>query len=645
MNDAAGYFGHDQLFATILNGSSDAYALLYRPECDSANVEVLSGTMAAVSHLENIPDCRRPDVSGGAEKELLAVVPYRQITERGFECVDDRDPLSVMAISATSRISKDALIEAIADTEIELIGGHFDREDDKYAETALQIIQDEIGTGAGANFVLKRSYVASIANFSRTKVLSLYRRLLAQSAGAYWVFLVDVGDRVFIGATPERHVSLENGIATMNPISGTYRYPPSGPSVEGVLGFLSDNKESEELFMVVDEELKMMGRVCGEGATLRGPYLKPMARLAHTEYLISGSTSLPPWRILRETLFAPTITGSPLENACRVIKKYEPEGRGYYSGLIALFGRDPAGNETMDSAILIRTADINKHGTLRLSTGATLVRDSVPQSEAAETLVKAAGMLNALGALEDQAGSSAANTDHAGVLAQIARDPRVIHALRGRNDAISAYWQSSSSQRHRPHPMLEGRKVLVLDAEDTFTAMICHQLSSFGLNVTVVSATASFEPAGFDLIVLGPGPGDPNDDTDARVISLQKAVQKLLLEGRPFLAIGLSHQILCRQLGLQVSRKQRPNQGTQKQIDLFGEAVRVGFYNTYSASCPTSTVKLSQDVQAYLSRDPLSDEVHAMHGPSFMSFQFHPESILTLHGDRILGEAAATLIS
>ncbi|MFO7115698.1 chorismate-binding protein, partial [Pseudomonas aeruginosa] len=52
--------------------------------------------------------------------------------------------------------------------------------------------------------------------------------------------------------------------------------------------------------------------------------------------------------------FAPTVTGSPLESACRVIRRYEPQGRGYYSGVAALIGGDGQGGRTLDSAILIR---------------------------------------------------------------------------------------------------------------------------------------------------------------------------------------------------------------------------------------------------------------------------------------------------
>ena len=76
----------------------------------------------------------------------------------------------------------------------------------------------------------------------------------------------------------------------MNPISGTYRYPPAGPDLPGVMEFLADRKETDELYMVVDEELKMMARICAEGGRVVGPYLKEMARLAHTEYFIEGHT-------------------------------------------------------------------------------------------------------------------------------------------------------------------------------------------------------------------------------------------------------------------------------------------------------------------------------------------------------------------
>ena len=98
--------------------------------------------------------------------------------------------------------------------------------------------------------------------------------------------------------------------------------------------------------MVVDEELKMMCDICHEGGQVLGPFLKPMTHLIHTEYLLAGRTDRDHREILRDTMYAATVTGAPVENACRLIADYEPEGRGYYGAALALFGRATDGSPT-----------------------------------------------------------------------------------------------------------------------------------------------------------------------------------------------------------------------------------------------------------------------------------------------------------
>ncbi len=142
--------------------------------------------------------------------------------------------------------------------------------------------------------------------------------------------------------------------------------------------------------------------------------------------------------ILRETLFAPTVTGSPLESAARVISQYERQGRGYYSGVAALIGRDAHGGRTLDSAILIRTADIDATGEVRIGVGATLVRHSDPASEAAETRAKAAGGL--IAALEP--GSSRSFAAH----------PSVRGALARRNEPLADFWLDRTAAGRTPAP-------------------------------------------------------------------------------------------------------------------------------------------------------------------------------------------------
>ena len=146
--------------------------------------------------------------------------------------------------------------------------------------------------------------------------------------------------------------------------------------------------------MVVDEELKMMCDICHEGGQVLGPFLKPMSHLVHTEYLLAGRTDRDPREVLRDTMYAATVTGSPVENACRLIKQYETEGRGYYGAALAILGRDGAGGPVVDSPIVIRTADVDLDGRLTVTAGATLVRDSDPAYEVAETHAKAGGILS-----------------------------------------------------------------------------------------------------------------------------------------------------------------------------------------------------------------------------------------------------------
>ena len=61
------------------------------------------------------------------------------------------------------------------------------------------------------------------------------------------------------------------------------------------------------------------------------------------EYLLAGRTREDIRQVLRDTMFAATVTGSPVENACRLIAEYEPEGRGYYASVAALIGHDADG--------------------------------------------------------------------------------------------------------------------------------------------------------------------------------------------------------------------------------------------------------------------------------------------------------------
>ncbi|MER5933279.1 anthranilate synthase family protein [Streptomyces sp. NPDC002054] len=619
------------LLDRVLKDPSQPFALLHRPGTTGPDlVEVLTGSVSLPATLADIPLPAEPDPGAGARHEVLVVVPYRQLTERGFACTDDGTPLVAMTVTGQQRLPLGEALARIPDAPTPLTGGDFDADDEAYQDVVRRIVKEMIGTGEGANFVIKRTFVADITDYGPHSAPALFRRLLERETGAHWTFLIHTGTRTLVGASPERHVSLQGGTAVMNPISGTYRYPPSGPTLSGVLEFLGDRKETDELYMVLDEELKMMARICATGGRVVGPYLKEMARVAHTEYFIEGSTDRDVRDILRETMFAPTVTGSPLESACRIIQQYEPGGRGYYSGAAALIGRDAAGERVMDSAILIRTADITPEGRIGISVGATIVRHSDPASEAAETRAKAAGLVAAF------------KGDEKG---RFSEHPQVRRVLELRNESIAGFWLSDAEARTSALPELAGRSVLVVDAEDTFTSMIDQQLQSLGLRATVRRYDEEYDFDGYDLVVMGPGPGDPQEAAHPKMRHLRTAIDTLLGQRRPFLAVCLSHQVLGLRLGLPLRRRAVPNQGVQKEIDLFGTAERVGFYNTFALVSERDEFDADGIGPVRVSRDPATGEVHALHGPGFASLQFHPESVLTREGPRIVGTVLAGLLA
>ncbi|HEX4791509.1 MAG TPA: anthranilate synthase family protein, partial [Actinospica sp.] len=463
---------------------------------------------------------------------------------------------------------------------------------------------------------------------------------------------------------------LERGVCTMNPISGTLRRPPASVTRAELLAFLNDPKERDELAMVVDEELKMLAEVGDRGGVIDGPYLKEMSNLAHTEYYIRAHTTMDAREVLRATMFAPTATGSPIRNAFRVIRRHETAGRGYYGGVAALIGRDAQGNQSMDAPLLLRVAYLDPaDGSVRVPVGATLVRGSDPYGEVRETHAKAAGVLRAFGVLGAAGPANAAAADAGPVWAN---DPEVRAALSARNERLSPAWATYHAPGELAAPELAGRSVLIIDNEDAFTSMLAVQLRSLGLRVTrspygEVDAAAESEgndarpdggeharpdgTAGYDLVVLGPGPGDPRDAQNPKMRQGRAFARRLLDAGRPTLAICLGHQLLCAELGLELHRRPTPNQGVQIPVGLFGRTEALGYYNSYAVLAPgtSGAAKAAADAAPGAAREwelaHDGPELAALRGPHYTGLQFHPESVLTRDGLGILRRELARLLA
>jgi len=607
---------------------------------DSPTVTFLGGRRGEVDRILDIP-LEEGAPEPGRRFDRLVAIPYRQVAERGFEAHDDGTPLVVVDLDIELDVPVEDVLATIQDTHVDFTDrGGFETSDEDYAKVVEAIIRDEIGNGEGANLVVGRHYRAVVADWGADKAWTVFRRLLARERGAYWTFLFFTGDRFLIGASPERHVSVRGGDVRMNPISGTFRVPKDATgsttgadTKQQLLDFLRDPKEIYELFMVVDEELKMMCDICHEGGQVLGPFLKPMTHLVHTEYLLAGRSSRDVREILRDTMYAATVTGSPVENACRLIRRYESEGRGYYASALALLGRDSEGAPTADSPIVIRTADVDPEGRLRVTAGATLVRDSEPAYEVAETHAKAGGILSAFG-LVPQAAAAAEGT------AQLTRDEDVLLALNERNQRLSRFWLTDQAGAD-PDPHLRGKSVVILDGEDDFVNMLRHVLGVLGMTSEVLRHEDYVPGAldGFDLVIVGPGPGDPRDGDDPKMARLRAAVSELLRQERPFLAVCLGHQTLCHLLGIPLAFKDIVFQGTQSAIGFDGGTERVGFYNTFVARAD-GALPAGITVDA----DPDTGDIHQVRGAHFRGIQFHAESILTEHGYELLHDLVSGLL-
>lgn len=594
------------------------FALLHRPTVRD-EVELLSGR---VEHVAGTDDLRRLS----ATHTVFAALPARTARERGLDVWQDDAPLAAMCVDSRVDVDSQVLVEMIGPTPAPIASGAFDEDDSQYADRVRRLIREEIGRGEGANFVLERRWSGTMSEADHRSMLALFRRLFEAERGAYWTYLYWTGEGYLLGSSPERHISLHDGEIAMSPISGTLRHE-GAPSIDVVRRFLEDSKEDDELCMVLDEELKVVNALCEGRVAVEGPVLRQMARVSHTEYRIAGRSEALSATVLRHSLAAPTVVGSPLRNAAAVVARHEGRGRRYYSGVLALF----EGPRELDSAIIIRTAEIGLDRSVTIGAGATVTRSSDPAEEAMETSAKAASLLAALegsGTRQVRVGDCAAQVGSEWPVDDEGSMALVDQLLTARNDRLAPFWFIGTAPVRLPGVP----SVHIVDAEDDFTAMLARQLESLGASVTRSSWRDS-GPDQVDLLVLGPGPGDPRDLHDDRVTALHDRATEALLNRQPLLAVCLGHQVVARRLGMEIRRQTEAGQGRQSVIDHFGQRIRVGYYNSFSVHSPVDWFRSTFAAgEVRVARNPYDGTVHGLRGARLETFQFHPESILSPDG-------------
>jgi anthranilate synthase component I len=229
--------------------------------------------------------------------------------------------------------------------------------------------------------------------------LDLYRALRTVNPSPY-MFILEAGDFSIVGASPEVHVRLTDGLVEIRPIAGTRKRgltPADDLALEKEL--LADEKERAEHLMLVDLARNDIGRVCRFGS-VTVPEMMVVERYSHVMHIVSQvEGQIAPGKnafdLMRATFPAGTVSGAPKIRAMQIIAQYEPSQRGFYAGALGYVGYD--GN--MDTCIMLRTA-LLKDGQIHIQAGAGVVADSVPTSEYQETVSKASALLKAVAMAE-----------------------------------------------------------------------------------------------------------------------------------------------------------------------------------------------------------------------------------------------------
>jgi para-aminobenzoate synthetase component I len=221
---------------------------------------------------------------------------------------------------------------------------------------------------------------------------------LRESSPTHHGALVRAGGISLLSASPEQFLTVSpEGIVTTSPIKGTR---PRGDTEAGDWRLRRELevsvKERAENVMIVDLMRNDIGRVSKPG-TVGVTGLLAVESYAQVHQLVStvrgelkdGLTGVD---AIRACFPAGSMTGAPKLSATTILDRLERRPRGIYSGAFGYLGFDGR----VDLAMVIRSIIIDQDGAT-IGTGGGITALSVPAEELAETKLKAAALLAALG--------------------------------------------------------------------------------------------------------------------------------------------------------------------------------------------------------------------------------------------------------
>lgn len=223
----------------------------------------------------------------------------------------------------------------------------------------------------------------------------LYRILCSLNPSPY-LFYLDTGKAVLLGASPELLLKSDGQRISTCPIAGTRRRGRTQDEDRALAAdLLADEKERAEHLMLVDLGRNDLGRVAEPGSVKVSRYME-IEHFSHVMHLVSlveaelaqGCSALD---ALLACFPAGTLSGAPKIRAMQLLSELEPVRRGWYGGAVFYHGFDGQ----LDACITIRSLAY-QDSKVRLQAGAGIVADSQPELEYKEVRNKARVMFQTL---------------------------------------------------------------------------------------------------------------------------------------------------------------------------------------------------------------------------------------------------------
>lgn len=426
-----------------------------------------------------------------------------------------------------------------------------------------------------------------------TEPSEISRRLKNINPSPY-SFFINLGEGEYlIGASPEMFVRVNGRRVETCPISGTIKRGDDAISdSEQILKLLNSKKDESELTMCSDVDRNDKSRVCEPGSVrvIGRRQIEMYSRLIHTVDHIEGRLreGMDAFDAFLSHAWAVTVTGAPKLWAMRFIENHEKSPRAWYGGAIGMVHF----NGDLNTGLTLRTIRI-KDGIAEVRAGATLLYDSDPQEEEAETELKASAMISAI------------------------RDARA---------------GNSGSTERSTSRVGEGVNILLVDHEDSFVHTLANYFRQTGANVATVRTPVPdevFDELKPDLVVLSPGPGTPKDFDCAATI---KRARKRDL---PIFGVCLGLQALAEAYGGELRQLHIPMHGKPSRIRVskpgvifsgLPKEITVGRYHSIFAD----PVRLPDGFAVTAETEDGVIMAFEHRKEPIAAVQFHPESIMTL---------------